>query len=140
MSNPMAMSDEDFVKQYAGFTPATPEPVEQGAVTDDEPAAEPEVDAVIEKFWKDPKNLPILSHQGLEALERGLRLNGNLFFSFFTNNRTGRVIVRTMAFSEVQDIITDPQNKQEKCNSPILAHSIGLTFLSIVNLPLLLLD
>ena len=51
--NPMAMSDEDFVKQYAGFTPATPEPVEQDPVTDDEPAAEPEVDAVIEPAEED---------------------------------------------------------------------------------------
>ena len=51
--NPMAMSDEDFVKQYAGFTPATPEPVEQSAVTDDEPAAEPEADEVTEPAGED---------------------------------------------------------------------------------------
>ena len=51
--NPMAMSDEDFVKQYAGFTPATSEPVEQDIVTDGEPAAEPEADEVTEPAGED---------------------------------------------------------------------------------------
>jgi len=77
-------------------------------------AEAPEVNALIDKFWKDPKNLPILSHQGLETLERDLRLNANIFFSFFTNETTGRVIIRTMSFSEVVEIITDPQDRQEK--------------------------
>lgn len=77
-------------------------------------AEAPEVDKVIEKFWADPKNNPILSHQGLTTLERELRLNANLFFAFFTDSNTGRVILRTIPFSEIQDIRTDPEDRQEK--------------------------
>lgn len=77
-------------------------------------AEAPEVDKVIEKFWADPKNKPILSQQGLTTLERELRLNANLFFAFFTDSNTGRVILRTIPFSEIQDIRTDPEDRQEK--------------------------
>ena len=73
-----------------------------------------EVDRVLDKFWTDPKNKPILSHQGLTTLERELRLNANLFFAFFTDSNTGRVIIRTIPFSEMQDIRTDPEDRQEK--------------------------
>jgi len=72
------------------------------------------VDCVIDKFWNDPKNYSILSHQALESLERELRLNANLFFAFFTDPMTGRVILRTIPFSEMREIRTDPEDRQEK--------------------------
>ena len=74
----------------------------------------PDVDAVVQKFMKDPKNINALtSHQAWMQNERDLRLSGNQFFALFTNQSTGRVIVRSIPLYEIGEIITNPDDSRE---------------------------
>lgn len=75
-------------------------------------AADPEVDAVVQKFLEDPENtLSFSSHLAREMNERALRIDGNLMFALFTNESTGRVIVRYVPFYEVTNIICNPEDR-----------------------------
>jgi len=75
-------------------------------------AADPEVDAVVQKFLEDPENtLSFSSHLAREMNERAMRIDGNLMFALFTNESTGRVIVRYVPFYEVTDIICNPEDR-----------------------------
>ena len=74
----------------------------------------PEVDKIVQGFLKDQKNLTALtSHQAWIQNERALHLSGNLFLAFFTNPDTGRVLVRSVPFSEITEIITNPDDRNE---------------------------
>lgn len=74
----------------------------------------PTVDAVLQGFLQDQKNLAALtSHQAWIQNERALHLSGNLVFAFFTNPDTGRVLVRTVPFQEITEIITNPDDRNE---------------------------
>jgi hypothetical protein len=74
-------------------------------------AAHPTVDAVVQKFLEDPKNITSFSsHLAREQNERALRIDGNLIFALFTNESTGRVIVRHVPLYEIGEIICDPED------------------------------
>ncbi len=74
----------------------------------------PAVNDVIKKFMDDPKNINALtSHLAWIQNERDLRLSGNLFFALFTNQSSGRVIVRTVPLYEIAEIITNPDDAKE---------------------------
>lgn len=74
-------------------------------------ATDPEVDVVVQKFLEDPKNVvSFSSHLAKEMNERALRIDGNLIFALFTNESTGRVIVRHVPLYEIGDIICDPED------------------------------
>jgi hypothetical protein len=75
-------------------------------------ATHPDVDAMIKKFLEDPENtLSFSSHLAREMNERALRIDGNLMFALFTNQSTGRVIVRYVPFYEVTSIICNPEDR-----------------------------
>lgn len=77
-------------------------------------AAHPDVDVVVQKFLDDPKNvMSFSSHLAREMNERALRIDGNLIFALFTNESTGRVIVRTVPLYEIGDIICNPDDRNE---------------------------
>lgn len=77
-------------------------------------AAQEEVAAVIRAFEEDEKNIVSLtSHQARMNAEVELQTDGNLFFVFFVNPATGRVRVRTMAFGEVEEVVTNPEDSRE---------------------------
>lgn len=72
------------------------------------------VDVVIQRFLKDRKNYnSISSHQAWMQNERDLALSGNLFFALFTTPETGRVIVRTIPFYEIAEIVCNPDDFKE---------------------------
>ena len=72
------------------------------------------VDDIIQRFLKDRKNYnSISSHQAWMQNERDLALSGNLFFALFTTPETGRVIVRTIPFYEIADIVCNPDDFKE---------------------------
>lgn len=74
-------------------------------------ASDPDVNEVIQAFWADPKNQAALtSHQALMEQEDSLQLEANAFFALFTHPATGRVRVRTIAFDEIEDVISDPDD------------------------------
>jgi hypothetical protein len=73
-----------------------------------------EVDAVVQAFLEDPKNYASLtSHQAWKQNERALFTSGNRFFVFFTNESTGIVRVRTIPFSEIREVIKNPEDSAE---------------------------
>lgn len=71
----------------------------------------PELNKVLQAFWDDPKNrAEFTSHQAQIYKEYDLRVEGNIFFVFFTRPTDGRVRVRTLPFDEVAEIISDPED------------------------------
>lgn len=72
------------------------------------------VNEVVKAFWEDTRNARALTgHQARMDLEADLQVEGNLFFAFFTNKSDGRVQVRTIAFDEIQEVATNPQDSKE---------------------------
>lgn len=71
----------------------------------------PELNKVLQAFWDDPKNrAELTSHQAQIYKEYDLRVEGNIFFVFFTRPTDGRVRVRTLPLDEVTEIISDPED------------------------------
>jgi ribosomal protein L12E/L44/L45/RPP1/RPP2 len=74
-------------------------------------AAHPQVNEVLQAWWVDPKNqAAITGHQAMQARDKDLLTDGNLFLALFTNPTTGRVRVRCLPFDEIADIVTDPDD------------------------------
>lgn len=65
---------------------------------------------VIRDFFDDPRNACELSHTGLVRKEESLYTDGNLFWALFTSVTDGKVLVRSIDATEIEDIITDPQD------------------------------
>ena len=77
-------------------------------------ARDDDVNAVIQAWWDDESNQAALtSSQAQEELERALGTDGNVFLACFTAPRTGRVQVRSTPFDEIQDIITNPEDRDD---------------------------
>lgn len=73
-----------------------------------------DVDAVLQSFLKDPKNqAELTSHQSRMGKEVELQVESNLFFTFFTNTVTGHVRIRTIPFDEIDDILSNPEDRKE---------------------------
>ncbi len=101
MKNPLIRRAVDLSTSYIfgqGFT-----------VTGDDPI----VDAVVQELMADEKNRAEFSTPlSLAARDVELRIWGNLFFVFFTNE-AGQVRVRSIPFEEVQDVIFNPDDNKE---------------------------
>lgn len=77
-------------------------------------AEHPDVDAVVQRFWDDPKNqVELTGHQARTLKEAELQTTGNLCFVCFTNRATGRVRLRTIDVDEITDIITNPEDRKD---------------------------
>lgn len=77
-------------------------------------AQDEEVQDVIDTFLYDEKNDDIIgSHEAKMYLEQELETDGNLFFCFFVNTVTGRVRIRTIQFSEIEDVLRNPDDAKE---------------------------
>lgn len=75
---------------------------------------DPMIDEVVQDFMKDPMNSKALtSHQAWKQNERALFTSGNRFFVFFVNESTGKVRVRTIPFSEISEVIKNPEDSSE---------------------------
>lgn len=73
-----------------------------------------DVNSVIQEFWNDPSNRASLTgDQAQEELERAHATDGNTFLACYTTPRTGRVQVRSIPFSEITRIITNPDDRDE---------------------------
>ena len=73
----------------------------------------PVVDVVIQKFLADPKNKAEVSTiLKMQEKDRDLQIAGNLFFVFFTND-DGDTRIRTIPFDEIEEILTNPEDRKE---------------------------
>lgn len=72
------------------------------------------INEVIQAFLDDKENLRELT--GAVARKQkdiDLRLDGNLFFVFFTHPTTGKVRISSIDVNEIEDVICDPQNRSK---------------------------
>ncbi len=77
-------------------------------------AKDDQVNAVVQDFLDDAQNeVELTSQQARKLKEVELQVTGNLFFVWFSNVLTGRVRVRTIPVEDIQEIITNPQDKKE---------------------------
>ena len=77
-------------------------------------ARDEDIHALITTFWDDESNqAAFTSSQAQEENERALGTDGNFFLACFTNRITGRVQVRSTPFDEIQDIITNPEDRDD---------------------------
>lgn len=77
--------------------------------TDDE-----DIRTVIDQFNDDERNkAELTTHQPRAEKERQLQTDANLFFTFFINQATGHVRVRTVEPMEIDDIICNPDDAKE---------------------------
>ena len=76
-------------------------------------ADSPIVDLAVQDFLADEKNRTELATPlSMAARDVDLRVNGNLFFVFFTNDQ-GLVRVRSIPFDEMQDVVPNPDDARE---------------------------
>lgn len=75
----------------------------------------PEANEVVQKFWKDPKNMAELTgHQAMGLKEVDLQLNGNLFLVFFVDPKDdGMVRVRSIKLEQIDRVICNPEDDRE---------------------------
>lgn len=72
------------------------------------------VNDVVQAFLDDPSNLAsFTSGQAREELERALGTDGNVFLALPTSPLTGRVQVRSVPFAEVDDIVRNPEDRDD---------------------------
>lgn len=77
--------------------------------------AEQDVDAVVQDFLTDRDTLRALTGAGAHIRnERTLATDGNLFCALWTDRSTGKVRPRLIAFDEVVDVITNPEDRAER--------------------------
>ena len=77
-------------------------------------AADPEVDEVIQRFLEDSQNqVELTSPEAMITKETELQILGNIFFVFFTDPTTGRVRVRSIPMSEIEEIRSNPEDAKE---------------------------
>lgn len=74
--------------------------------------ADERVNEVLHDCFSDPKNQSIIG-QAWPERERDQRIDGNTFFLFFRNKLTGKVRVRLLPFSDVEEIICNPEDAKE---------------------------
>jgi hypothetical protein len=71
------------------------------------------IDGVVQAFLNDELNRDeIATPRAMAARNTDLKLDGNLFIAFFTN-AVGDVRVRTIPFSEIQDVISNSEDAKE---------------------------
>lgn len=70
------------------------------------------VQEVLDDFYNDPKNQAVIGDAWPER-EREQRIDGNTFFAFFVNKRTGAVRVRLIPVDQIQDIYSNPDDAKE---------------------------
>lgn len=78
-------------------------------------ARDGDVNDLIQAFLDDPLNQQVLfGHDAREEKDRALQLDGNLTFALFTSPLTGQVQVRLLPWTEITDIICDPQDRERR--------------------------
>lgn len=76
-------------------------------------AKDEDINTLIQQFIDDSKNqVELTSHSAMIQKDRELQIDGNQFLVFFPHENTGRCRVRSIPLEEIDDIITDPNDKK----------------------------
>lgn len=77
-------------------------------------AKDPRVAAVLTKFWDRQENRILTRAEGQWELGERLQLAGEIFPIFFVNKFNGRVKVRLVEPTEINQVITDPDDRDQR--------------------------
>lgn len=84
------------------------------AKADGQEDGEQNVNGVLQTFMDDAGNQRTLfGATAREERERGLLTDGNFFAALYTDPRSGRVQARSVPLAEVEDVITNPDDRSE---------------------------
>lgn len=82
--------------------------------SDGQADGEQDINAVVQSFMDDKGNKRVMFGAGArEERERSVATDGNFFAALYTDPQTGRVQVRSVPLAEVQDIITNPDDRSD---------------------------
>lgn len=71
------------------------------------------INEVVQRWWDEPGNRKVLTRMSaMWRREVSLQNTGNLFFALFTEPATGRVKVRIIDVDEMQEVISDPDDRE----------------------------
>jgi hypothetical protein len=77
-------------------------------------ARHPGINDVVQQFWDDPKNrAELTSHQARGLKEVDLGTEGNIIFTLFRSDITGKVRVRTIPFDEIEEVVKNPEDRKD---------------------------
>ena len=77
-------------------------------------ATDEDINGVVQAFLDDERNQAELTrHNAQQQKDIELQTDGNLFFVLFTDQRSGRVRVRSVTLSEITDIVCNPEDSKE---------------------------
>lgn len=77
-------------------------------------AADPDINDVIQAFMDDRRNrIELTAHQARMLKEIDLQCDGNIFFVLFINPSNGYVRLASIPFSQMQEIICNPEDSKE---------------------------
>lgn len=77
-------------------------------------AQDPDINAVVQAWLDDPRNkVEFTSGETMGLKEVDIEVDGNVFLALFTNPSTGYVTIRSFPFDEIEEIITNPEDRKE---------------------------
>lgn len=83
-------------------------------MTVDDIDTDQDVAEVVQAWWASRENMNSLTGPEARArLERALMTDGNVFIGCFTNPSTGTVTNRTIPFEQIDEIITNPEDRMQ---------------------------
>lgn len=78
-------------------------------------ARDADVNEVVQAFLDDKLNQQVLfGHDARQDTDRALQLDANLFLSLFTSPLTGRVQVRSLPWTEITRVVSNPQDRADR--------------------------
>jgi hypothetical protein len=78
-------------------------------------ARDEQVNEVVQAFLDDEMNQQVLfGHDARQDKDRALQLDANLFFALVTSPLTGAVQLRSIPWTEIGEIIKDPQDREQR--------------------------
>jgi hypothetical protein len=69
---------------------------------------------LLDAFFKDPRNQCELGQNALMAKHAAKWTDGNIFWCFFSDPKTGETLVRSIDPIEIEEIITDPDDSSQE--------------------------
>lgn len=69
---------------------------------------------VLQAFFLDPRNAQELGHRALVKKEEQIWSDGNIYWVFFADEKTGDLVVRCLDPIEICDIVTNPDDASEE--------------------------
>lgn len=77
-------------------------------------ATDAKINDVVQAFLDDPKNqTELTSELAFQQKERELATDGNQFLVLFVSPSTGRVRLRSIPFSQIEDVVSNPEDAKE---------------------------